>query len=351
MNTRPAANVECAGRRSGARRRAASRADRRAFRRRMLSPRAAAQRRLRRVHPRVLRGRLCGRCSTRSGAGLRAAGDRRSGVLQRAGRRSSRTKRATARSRATGASPTLLGPGLQHAADRPLLRRTSSHIHRVHHPHCNERARDPDMQSEFFSMYPRVGAAKTRPRAADQPPPGGADLDPGLAAGLHAEDRQPALPRAQPARDARSTRLLLLLHFALWFVPPVAAARLRSRAAQLRADDAAHRPLSRLDLPVNHIGTRVIEPDEPISFFDAGDHRHAQPRRSRLHDFLFGGLNNHIEHHLFPVDADRTAARARRITREFCRWHGIALPRDVVARRRRAKSRATSRRCRAFVPS
>src|SRR5262245_38859526 len=27
------------------------------------------------------------------------------------------------------------------------------HIHRRHHPHCNNRLRDPDMQSEFFSMY------------------------------------------------------------------------------------------------------------------------------------------------------------------------------------------------------
>src|SRR5260221_1252602 len=28
------------------------------------------------------------------------------------------------------------------------------HIHRKHHPHCNERAHDPDMQSELFTIYP-----------------------------------------------------------------------------------------------------------------------------------------------------------------------------------------------------
>ena len=33
-------------------------------------------------------------------------------------------------------------------------------IHRVHHPHCNERAHDPDIQSEVFSMYAESAQAK-----------------------------------------------------------------------------------------------------------------------------------------------------------------------------------------------
>src|SRR5437870_941209 len=36
-----------------------------------------------------------------------------------------------------------------------------SHIHRLHHPHCNDRGRDPDMQSEFFSRYRASAEAKT----------------------------------------------------------------------------------------------------------------------------------------------------------------------------------------------
>src|SRR5204862_3665491 len=34
------------------------------------------------------------------------------------------------------------------------------HIHRAHHPHCNERARDPDLQSEVLSMYAQSAYAK-----------------------------------------------------------------------------------------------------------------------------------------------------------------------------------------------
>ncbi len=40
-------------------------------------------------------------------------------------------------------------------------------------------------------------------------------------------------------------------------------------------------------------------------------------------DFLFGGLNNHIEHHLFPTLPRKGLRRARRITRDFCRRHGV----------------------------
>src|SRR3989442_3149848 len=35
------------------------------------------------------------------------------------------------------------------------------HIHRLHHPHCNDRARDPDMQSGVFSMYQQSALSKS----------------------------------------------------------------------------------------------------------------------------------------------------------------------------------------------
>src|SRR5262249_19519003 len=35
-------------------------------------------------------------------------------------------------------------------------------IHRKHHPHCNERAHDPDMQSELFTIYPESAPGKHR---------------------------------------------------------------------------------------------------------------------------------------------------------------------------------------------
>jgi fatty acid desaturase len=44
---------------------------------------------------------------------------------------------------------------------------------------------------------------------------------------------------------------------------------------------------------------------------------------SRANDFVFGGLNHHIEHHLFPSVPTVRLRVARPITREFCRRHGL----------------------------
>ena len=39
---------------------------------------------------------------------------------------------------------------------------------------------------------------------------------------------------------------------------------------------------------------------------------------------VFGGVNNHIEHHLFPQIPAMRLRHARVITRDFCRQHGIS---------------------------
>ena len=75
---------------------------------------------------------------------------------------------------------------------------------------------------------------------------------------------------------------------------------------------------------VNHIGTRVVEPEERESFFLRELEVTRNLGTSRLAGILNGGLNNHIEHHLFPAMPTARLPRARVITREFCRRHGIA---------------------------
>jgi fatty acid desaturase len=74
---------------------------------------------------------------------------------------------------------------------------------------------------------------------------------------------------------------------------------------------------------VNHLGTQVIEPDASLSMFEQELKVTRNLGTSRVHDFVFGGLNNHIEHHLFPSMPTARLRSARRITRDFCRRHGI----------------------------
>jgi fatty acid desaturase len=124
-------------------------------------------------------------------------------------------------------------------------------------------------------------------------------------------------------RTTRADQIAVLLHVALWFVPPVLLLGLPDALLNYALMTLLIGPYLGTVFLVNHIGTRVIEPDEKVSHFR---HEISVTRNlgaSRLHDFLFGGLNNHIEHHLFPSMPTARLRSARHITREFCRRHGI----------------------------
>ena len=195
------------------------------------------------------------------------------------------------------------------------------HIHRLHHPHCNERARDPDMQSAFIAMYRESALAKTglgRLVARHQ-----AVLI-WMLIGLQGFTLK-LDGLGFVARNPRATRLdqlFLLLHCALWLVPALALGPVAALVNYTLMTVLIGFYVGSIFV-VNHIGTRVIEPDENVSFFV---HEVSVTRNlgsSRLADFVFGGLNNHIEHHAFPSMPSARLRAARGITRDFCRWYGI----------------------------
>src|SRR5262245_1772159 len=97
-----------------------------------------------------------------------------------------------------------------------------SHIHRQHHPHCNDRSRDPDMQSGFFSLYPEAAREKSGL---------------GRLISRHQSVLIWILVCLQPftlkidsirfmRRRLRTTRvdqIVLVLHWAMWLGPPTLA--------------------------------------------------------------------------------------------------------------------------------
>ena len=196
------------------------------------------------------------------------------------------------------------------------------HIHRRHHPHCNDRTRDPDMQSEFFSMYRQSAREKT-----------------GLGKLISRHQSvliwilvwlQPFTLKIdslrflrQNPRTTRVDQLIVLLHFALWFVPPALVLGLPATLLNYGLMTLLAGPYLGAIFLVNHIGTRVIEPDESVSFLMQEISTTRNLGSSRLHGFLFGGVNNHIEHHLFPAMPTARLRAARPIVREFCHRHGI----------------------------
>jgi fatty acid desaturase len=197
------------------------------------------------------------------------------------------------------------------------------HIHALHHPHCNDRARDPDMQSEFIAMYRQSALSKTGLGKL-------VSRHQGFLIWMLIGLQGFALKIDGLAfvwRNLRSTRadqLFLLAHFALWFVPPLLALGATEALVNYALMTVLIGFYVGSIFVVNHVGTCVIEPDESISFFMQELSVTRNLGASALHDFVFGGVNNHIEHHLFPSMPTARLRAARRITREFCRRHAIA---------------------------
>ena len=197
-----------------------------------------------------------------------------------------------------------------------------SHIHRRHHPHCNERLHDPDMQSEFFSMYPQSARGKSwLGRLITRHQSVLIWILVWLQGFSLKIDSLQFLRRNR--RTTRADQFMLALHLGLWTIPPVLMISVADALLNYGLMTLLIGGYTGTVFLVNHIGTLVLEPDEHVSFFM---HEISVTRNlgaSRLDDFLFGGLNNHIEHHLFPSMPTAHLRTARRITREFCHQHDI----------------------------
>lgn len=196
-------------------------------------------------------------------------------------------------------------------------------IHTRHHAHCNRRSDDPDMQSGAFSMYLESALEKrglgwlvTRYQSVLI----------WILVSLQGFTLKLDSVRfmCREPRRARVDWLVLPLHLALWFGPPVYVLGFPDAAMNYALMTLFLGPYLGAIFLVSHIGTEVIEPDDDISFFAQQISTTRNLGTSRIADFLTGGLSNHIEHHLFPTLPRKGLRRARTITRDFCQRHGIA---------------------------
>jgi fatty acid desaturase len=195
-------------------------------------------------------------------------------------------------------------------------------IHRRHHPHCNDRERDPDIRSGAFSMYrqsaeEKVGLGRLISRHQGF-------LIWILICLQGVTLKLDALRFVcRNLRTTRADQVFWLAHFGLWFVLPGLVLGLPAALLNYGLMTLLGGPYVGAIFVVNHVGTRVIEPDEPISFLVQEVSTTRNLGTSALLNFVTGGLSNHIEHHLFPSMPTGRLRAARPIVREFCRRHGI----------------------------
>jgi fatty acid desaturase len=74
----------------------------------------------------------------------------------------------------------------------------------------------------------------------------------------------------------------------------------------------------------NHKGMSTFGPGDKIDFLREQVLTSRNMRGSPITDFVYGGLNYQIEHHLFPYMPRNKFARAQKIVRDFCKAKGIS---------------------------
>lgn len=202
--------------------------------------------------------------------------------------------------------------------------------HRDHHQFCQDETRDPDMA---VASVASLTEASTRGKSAL-----GRFMTrtQGWHIWLlsfffgHSQRHLSQLGVVTKPGSYRLDAMVLLLHFALWFGLPCFILNVTFTTALL----AYVVPLTLLGpylaaiFWVNHIGMPLIRKVEGFSFFE---HQVVTSRTITNHpawDWLFGGLNFQIEHHLFSqVPSSRLPAVQAIVQAHFARhriaYHGV----------------------------
>ena len=74
----------------------------------------------------------------------------------------------------------------------------------------------------------------------------------------------------------------------------------------------------------NHKGMPVLEKDTDMGFLRQQVITSRDVKAHPITDFVYGGLNYQIEHHLFPNMARNNLGKAQKVVREFCLDRGIS---------------------------
>ncbi len=82
----------------------------------------------------------------------------------------------------------------------------------------------------------------------------------------------------------------------------------------------------------NHKGMPVFGRDDKIDFLRRQVLTSRNVRGGRLTDFVLGGLNYQIEHHLFPSMPRPSLRRAQALVRGYCEQHGISYTETSLVR-------------------
>jgi fatty acid desaturase len=200
------------------------------------------------------------------------------------------------------------------------------HRHNAHHGHTNDAAADPELQGSglvAFTEQDAAGRTGWRRWVARHQ----AALSPFIVVFLlfivfafRVESYAFAWKRLRGRRRVLELSLLAL-NLALWALVWLRAGG-RYVAVFLVAQFVAGFYLAAIVAP-NHKGMPVWASGARLSFLERQVLSSRNVTASALWDYLFGGLNYQIEHHLFPTMPRVNFRRAQALVRPFCAATGL----------------------------
>jgi fatty acid desaturase len=203
--------------------------------------------------------------------------------------------------------------------------------HDVHHFHCNEEGTDPDTLSTLFSVFESsarekhgLGRLVTRVQHVAIPA-----LFPMWALGM----KWDALTYV--VRNWRRTRvdqLVLVLHVVTWFVLLPHWIGFGAALVNYLGMSAFTGIYLAILIPVNHVAREVVAPGAQPPFLEQQLVTTRNLGQSVVLDWLFIGLNSHVEHHLFPWVPSSRLRRGRAVLARFCHEHGLPYCEQSYAR-------------------
>ncbi|MHB8438662.1 MAG: fatty acid desaturase family protein [Acidimicrobiales bacterium] len=197
--------------------------------------------------------------------------------------------------------------------------------HSAHHAHPNEVDRDPDIGVGLVAPPADGAQAEGRRSFAAWMTRRQAELFFPLmllrSTGLYVSGVQDLLRRRD--RAALTEGLLLALHMALyltavfWVLSPLKA------IAFICVHEAVFSMYLGCSFAPNHKGMPIIDAGSDMSFAQRQVISARNLTGGRWINFIFGGLNYQIEHHLFPAMPRPNLARAQHLVRKFCIDNGF----------------------------
>ena len=118
--------------------------------------------------------------------------------------------------------------------------------------------------------------------------------------------------------NTKVDRVLMTLHTLLWIILPVPFIGVVDTAINYGLVTLLIGPYVGTILILNHEGMSKAQSLSHLSTIERITHTTRNLGQSHWTDFVFGGVNNHIEHHLFPQIPASRLRQARAITKEFC---------------------------------